>query len=197
MANSERSQQIETLKEELNASSLRAKALFNNYSSDQMLRRPASGGWSAAECVEHLALTTRLFLPDLDAARQKGARESFLSNAPFKCDIVGGILLKMVGPEGRFKVKATKGVPATITSADSTLKNFLTSQDELEGRLEGVAAISLDNMKVPSPFNPIISYNIYSLLRIIEAHQRRHLIQAEKALGLTSPLPHETQPFKD
>ena len=195
MANSERSQQIDTLKTELNASSERARNLFKNHSGDQLLRRPASGGWSAAECVEHLALTTNMFLPDLDAARQKGARESFLSNAPFKCDIVGGLLLKMVGPGGRFKVKATKGVPATLTSSDAALNDFLVSQTALEQRLEGAAAISLDNIKTVSPMNSIISYNIYSLLRIIEAHQRRHLQQAEKALGLSSP--QAPQPFKD
>ena len=91
MANSERSQQIEILKAELNASSERAKALFKNHSNDQLTHKPANGGWSAAECVEHLALTTHMFLPDLDAVRQKGIRESFLSNAPYKLDLVGEI----------------------------------------------------------------------------------------------------------
>ena len=196
MANSERSQQIETLKAELNASSERAKNLFKDHSNDQLTKRPASGGWSAAECVEHLALTTQMFLPDLDDVKQKGARESFLSNAPFKMDIVGGLLLKMVGPGGRFKVKATKGVPGNIASADIALSKYLGSQSALFEHMEGMAAISLDNIKVASPMNPIIRYNVYSLLRIIEAHQRRHLVQAEQALGVASP-PAHTYAFKD
>ena len=187
MANSARAQQIETLKVELNASSERAKALFRGHSNEQLLRRPASGGWSAAECIEHLALVTHLFLPDLEGARQKGARESFLSNAPFKLDLIGGLLLKMVGPSGRFKVKAAAGIPATLSTADVALQEYLASQQALFEHMEGFAAISLDNIKVASPFNAIIKYNIYSLLRIIEAHQRRHLLQAEKALGVNAP----------
>ena len=181
MANSERSQQVETLKEGLNASSEKAKALFTNHSAEQLLKHPANGGWSAAECIEHLTLTTQLNLPSIDAARQKGARESFLSSAPFKLDIVGGLLLKFVGPEGRFKVKATAGVPITITSAEEALNKFLATQHDLLERLEGAAALSLDNIKTPSVVNPMIKFNIYSLFCILEAHQRRHILQAEKA----------------
>jgi hypothetical protein len=33
-----------------------------------------------------------------------------------------------------------------------------------------------------SPFDPRIRYNVYAALRVISAHQRLHLAQAERAM---------------
>ena len=41
--------------------------------------------------------------------------------------------------------------------------------------------LSIDRVKMTSPFNAKIRYNIFSALSILPRHQHRHLWQAEQA----------------
>jgi len=52
------------------------------------------------------------------------------------------------------------------------------------GRLLWLAATLLDlgKLRIVSPFDPRIKYNLYSCLRLIPAHQRLHLRQAEQVV---------------
>ena len=43
-----------------------------------------------------------------------------------------------------------------------------------------VAECDLGKLRIVSPFDPRIKYNLYSCLRLILAHQRLHLRQAEQ-----------------
>ena len=40
----------------------------------------------------------------------------------------------------------------------------------------------IDRVKVTSPFNPRLRYNLYACLTILPRHQERHLWQAERVL---------------
>jgi hypothetical protein len=47
------------------------------------------------------------------------------------------------------------------------------------------AGLALDRIKVASPVDPRVRYNVWSSFNMTDAHQRRHLWQAERALGLS------------
>ena len=85
-------------------------------------------------------------------------------------------------PPARFRVKA----PAKFRPVDTTyvLAKFLASQEQLIAFVSGSAGMALDRFKVASPADSRIRFNAWSSFRIAEAHQRRHLWQAERALGL-------------
>ena len=41
----------------------------------------------------------------------------------------------------------------------------------------------LNRLKIVSPFGARLSYNVYSAFRVLAAHERRHVWQAERAAG--------------
>ena len=55
--------ELQALLEELRHAARRAEQLADSVDEAQWGRRPASGGWSPAECIVHLNLTTDQFLP--------------------------------------------------------------------------------------------------------------------------------------
>ena len=189
MITSERSGQIQALKNELAATSESSKTLFFAHTENDLLRSPAKGGWSAAECLEHLTITSNSFLPTFAQAREKAVRESLHSPAPYSLDIIGRIFVKILEPPVRFGAPAPpQFLPATPTSAKATLEAFLDSQNRVMKELDQSEGISMVNVKVTSPANSLIKYNLYSAYRILTAHQRRHLAQAGKALPQSTPL---------
>lgn len=183
MNTSERSGQIQTLKDEFLSSSEIAGKLFSEQSEETLMRRPTTGKWSAAECLAHLTVTSNKFLPDFATAREKAVRESIHSDAPYKMDIVGKFFVRMTEPPARFKVPAPAPfLPGKPTSAKETLAEFLQSQQALLHALDAAAPISMVSVKVCSPATNVIKYNLYSAFCILAAHQRRHLVQAQKAV---------------
>ena len=183
MIQSVRAEQIQTLKNELNSVSEKVKSLFTEHSNDQLMRRPSSGGWSAAECVAHLTITANKSLEAMEAATVKAVRESLHSSAPYKMDFTGRMFVKILEPPVRFKVPAPAPfVPSAPANSVTALEEFLESQARAFRDLDNAAAISMVNVDVTSSGSSYIKYNLYSAFRIMAAHERRHIWQIEKAL---------------
>ena len=183
MIQSARAEQIQTLKNELNNVSEAAKKIFAEHSNDQLMRRPSSGGWSAAECLAHLTITGNKTMEEMEAATAKALRESIHSNAPYKLDITGKLFLKILEPPVRFKAPAPPAfIPDAPANGVAALEDFLRFQHRALNALETASAISMVNVDVTSPASAHIKYNLYSAFRITAAHERRHIWQIEKAL---------------
>src|SRR2546426_348488 len=60
------------------------------------------------------------------------------------------------------------------------MADFARLQGELAQRLERSSGHDLNRARVVSPFNARLSYNLYSCFRVLLAHERRHLRQAEE-----------------
>jgi len=60
------------------------------------------------------------------------------------------------------------------------LERFDYLQGELLVRIDRAQGLPLERLRVVSPFNARVKYNLYSALKLIPVHQRRHLWQAEQ-----------------
>lgn len=144
---------------------------------DRWHRRPAPERWSAGEHVVHLTLTTRAFLPLLEEA----VNHAPAGQGPYRRDLVGWMLGRLTEPPVRLRVKTMAAfVPSADVPRETALRDFDASQDELAALLRKAAGRALDRVKVASPFDARVRYNVWSTLRILPAHQRRHLWLAEK-----------------
>lgn len=128
------------------------------------------------ECIEHLTITTRNYLVLADKAFVNAPR----GNGPYKKDWMGAFLAWYLDPPYRRKDKTLPAYEPAALDRARVLPDFLESQRQLLDRLEHANGIALDKIKVRSPFNEKIRYNMYSFFCIIAAHQRRHLWQAEQ-----------------
>jgi hypothetical protein len=145
------------------------------------IKRPPSGGWSPAECITHLTMTTDSYLK-LFADAEARVRKDAALPPRFGRGVGGGLLEWILEPPYRTRSKTLAAfVPNSRAPKVETMSSFVRSQKALYAWIDSVASMPLHQMMITSPFNKRLKYNAYSALRIIAAHQRRHLWQAERA----------------
>jgi hypothetical protein len=164
------------LEQQFQACSAAAQSLVGSVPDADLTRKPATLGWSMAECIAHLTATTHLYLPILDAAL-KGAPAG---SGPFKMDWRGRLLKWILEPPYRSRVKTLPSLEPKIAGVKKVLPDFLASQDLLFEAMKPWSGRALDKVTITSPFNKRLRYNIYSLFNVVAAHQRRHLWQAQR-----------------
>jgi hypothetical protein len=181
--------QIAALIGELDAATARAAALAAGGDETIFHARPPSGGWSAAECIAHLTLTTAGMLPRLDPALDLG-RRGVTDDHRYGRGVVGALLVRSMEPPARVRTRTLPSfVPDSTESRDEVMAAFGQSQAALAERLRRASGLNLDRLKVVSPFNAHVKYNVYAAFCVLLAHERRHLWQAERALAAVATPP--------
>lgn len=146
-------------------------------------RRPAPGRWSAAECVAHLQLTAEAFLPPIRRALHEGRRTGGKPPRRYRRDPLGWLLWRMIGPPARVRVRTpARFIPQAVVPRARLLATFDRLQDEQLRCVHEADGLPLGRLRIVSPFDPRVRYNLYSALGILSRHQHRHLWQAERAL---------------
>ena len=174
---------VDTLLHELQDTRGRAEALFNGQTSAQLLRRPAEKRWSPAECVEHLNITNRAYLPRLSEAIRTLRQKNLLSRGGFRMDWKARLLKYWLEPPSRLRLPTGAAFrPVSVPDPSAILTAFQSLGQKLEQELASARSLALDAENIHSPFAENMEYNVYSAFVIIAAHNRRHLWQAGNAL---------------
>jgi hypothetical protein len=175
---------IEILESELNAATDRARALVDNTPARLFTVRPSLTQWSAAECLSHLSISTEMFLPVLRKAADDARSRGLTGNGAPTMDLLGRILKWFLEPPVRSRMKTTAAfVPRSIRAKAEAFAEFSILQSQLIDLLRSTRDLPIGKVKIISPFDSRVRYNIYSAFRIVAAHQRRHLWQAEQAVA--------------
>lgn len=175
--------QLERIGVELAEARRRAHEIARPLTAELWNARPAVDQWSVAECVVHLNLTSRAFLPLIRDAISKGRDLKLVGTGPFRRDIIGWLVYWITDPPVRFRVKTTAAfVPAEAEPKDRVLGDFDMLQDQVAGYVREADGLDLGRLRIISPFDSRLKYNLYSCMRIIPAHQRQHLLQAEQVV---------------
>lgn len=174
-------EQLDRVRGELRDAQAAIVALGASVSDAQWTARPRSGGWSAAECIAHLTMTTEVYLRLL-----RTAVAAVPAGAPvptrYRMGFGGWLLAKFLEPPARLRSKTIPAfIPEAAAPKAATLAAFAMSQDELLQWIDGAAHIALNRAMITSPFNERLKYNAYTALCVTTAHQRRHTWQAERA----------------
>ena len=151
-------------------------------------RKPAPNEWSAAECVEHLNLTSRAYIPLLRDAVASAGEARHSPTKHYRHDALGWFLSKMVEPLrhlGKFRFIRVKTTPAFVPKAGRSrtevLSDFVRLQTDLISLVRSADGLPIDDVKIVSPFGGRMKYGAYSAMVIVARHQHRHLEQAEEA----------------
>ncbi|MEO8908760.1 MAG: DinB family protein [Gemmatimonadaceae bacterium] len=180
-------QQLADIVDSLKGNQARLRALSDGISESAWNRKPAPERWSAAECVEHLNLTSRAYLPELHDAVEKAKKNHGTAKTHYRRDPIGWFMSKMIGPRHSGKlplprVKTTEDfVPKGQRPQTETLSEFIQLQGALVSLIRAADGLPIDKVKVVSPFGGKMKYSAYSALVIIKQHEARHLQQAEEA----------------
>lgn len=168
----------------------RARARLRRLSADtpdeRWSARSDPTSWSVAECVAHLNTTSRAFIPVLRAA----FAEHPPSPSPprhYRRDAMGWLVTAFAAPLpriggrriGRMRTRSAFH-PSGPLDRDALVDAFERLQDEQVELTKVAEGRPLGTIRIASPFDPRVTYNAYSALRILPRHQHRHLQQAEE-----------------
>src|SRR5882672_10971945 len=83
-----------------------ADTLVATLTDDQFAWKPSPQAWSIAQCIDHLNVTARLYLPQLDEGIANAIRQGLYGEGPFKYWWLARLLVRMMEPPPRMRVKA-------------------------------------------------------------------------------------------
>jgi hypothetical protein len=146
---------------------------------------PAPGAWSAAQCLDHLAMTSRTYVAAMDAALAPAAprTNSAVQVAP---GAPSRWFVRQLEPPVRRKVKAPKIVaPAASRRRDEGWRDFVAANDSYREFAHRCEQIDVNRIRFRNPFAPV-RFTIGTGLVLMVAHHRRHVWQMERAIAAAS-----------
>lgn len=152
-----------------------ATSRFQNMPSDALLKPAAKGGWSIAQCLEHLNAYGHYYLPQINRSLQRSKKNSHT----FKSSWLGSYFTAMMEPEtGKRKTKAFKAyVPASELDAHAVVAEFIQQQEHLFKYIEAARQADL-NIRIPISISRWIRLKLGDVLQFVIAHNERHIQQA-------------------
>jgi hypothetical protein len=174
---------LQRIADEFTEAQRRLHRLADTCADQLWARRPAPERWSAAECVAHLQLTAEAFLPSIRRALDEGCSAGRRAPRRYRRDPLGWLLWRLIGPPARVRVPTpARFAPQAAEPGPQLLAGFDRLQAEQLRCVQEADGLPLGRLRIVSPFDPRVRYNIYSALSILARHQHRHLWQAERAL---------------
>ena len=166
--------QLDTVLNQVENVTLRARNLVAGRRQAQLATSIELTSWSVAQCLDHLAQTTNAFLPPISAAIARAPR--LTTNRALRTGALTRLFLRNLEPPYLAPL-----VPRQ-RDFNSAWAAFEQSQAQLAKAVQSAIGFAVDRVRVESPVYARFSYNVYGALRMLAAHERRHLWQIERIL---------------
>ena len=183
------SPQLAAVDAELERLTAEVRSLADASTDERFNQPPAPGGWSAAQCVNHLTVTGRLYLPSFDVALIEARARNRVGAGPFQHTLLGRLAIWNSDAPPKFKLPAPRAMrptakPAAPVPRDVVVREFVEVQREFQQRVRDAAGLDLGRVRMGSPLAPLFRLPLWDWFGVLTAHERRHVLQARKALGL-------------
>lgn len=174
--------QLRAVIDEFERARARLHMLATTVPAGRWAERPHPARWSVSECIAHLNLTSAAYVPLLRDGIARARRAKGSAPRRYRRDLVGWLLWKSTGPPVRFRMTTTAPfVPAGADPPERLIAEADRLQDEQIARVREADGLPIGLVRIASPFDPRLKYNLYACLTILPRHQHRHLWQAEQA----------------
>src|SRR5262245_9338661 len=160
-------------------------AAFRGLSSEQINWKPSPSEWSIAQCLEHLLLLNKPYIPQIEKILAGKRQASLWERAPLLPAFFGRLGLAAVQPASKQQVKARPAfVPASSDIDIGILHRFSAHQGDLIHLMKATAELPIEKIIITSVVSPVVTYSLSDAYRILVAHERRHLQQAERVMQM-------------
>ncbi|HWQ35120.1 MAG TPA: DinB family protein [Blastocatellia bacterium] len=168
---------------ETEAIAAEAQQSFGHLDAGQLNWKPGAEAWSVAQCLEHLLVANRAMLRPIDKALAGTWQRTFFERLPVLPGLFGRLLVKSQTPGSGRKFKAPPRASPSASEFDAQIvSRFVTQQGEIAERLKGLERHAAARIVMTSPFISFITYSLLDGCRLIIAHERRHLAQAQRVM---------------
>ena len=156
---------------------------------EQLAAKPAPDKWSTAQCLEHLNIYGRHYLPAMEKAIRAAERCGSEPAKTFRAGWLGAYFTKLMLPQPggslKLKMKSPKdAVPSESPDAAAMLAEFIDQQERMLLLLTAAQAVNLTTVRVPTSLSPWIRLRLGDTLGFVVAHLERHVLQASRACEL-------------
>ncbi len=163
-----------------------ANEQFGGLSEAQINWKPSEEKWSIGECLEHLAITHKLYTSQIKQLQPLFEDSSGDSNK-FKHTFSGRMILKYVDPNSTTRSKTFKVFKPSMKQINTNIiGSFCEEVGSMISFAEKLHGVDLTKLKISSPVSKLLKMNIGDALLINLYHDKRHLNQAEKILNDTN-----------
>jgi hypothetical protein len=172
---------IQTLEDQINTAERNARSLVAGLTEEEGVWRMTPGTWSIAECLDHLAITNRLYLAAMEEAAEQARQRGRMRRGPAMPGWFGRWFVNLLEPpvNPRFKLKAPRMIqPRKGPALADAFARHEASQHAVRSFLRTNADLDLAGILFPNPFIRGIRFSLATGLHNIVAHERRHLWQA-------------------
>jgi hypothetical protein len=172
--------QLETVLNQVESVTLKAQDMVGGRCGADLTASLESASWSVAQCLDHLARTTDAFLPAISSAVVLAPQ--LTSNRALRTGTLTRLFIRNLEPPYRLRFKVLAPLVPCDQCFDSAWNVFENSQAELMKTIQSAIGLAVDQVRVKSPVYGRFSYNVYGALRMLAAHERRHLWQIQQIL---------------
>lgn len=164
---------------ELSANDQTAQALAAGLSDEQLNWQPSPGSWSIGQCLEHLCITNETYLTAISAALAERPDSPVEQIIPGWFG--GWFIRRFVEPSPDTKrVPAPSKIRPTTHASLVVLDRFLSCNKSCRELIARACGKNVNRIRFWNPFLPGIRFTVGTGFQIIECHERRHLLQAER-----------------
>jgi len=176
-------QQLLTELYQLTEQASAAAQTFKNLPLAQLNFKPTDAAWSILECIEHLNLYGKFYLPEIEEALQKAAKVD--ATNVYKSSFLGDFFVNSIKAGNQKKMKATQMMlPQKSDVSITTLDQFIKQTERLKTILTQARQCDLTKPKTPISLTKFLNLRLGDTLRFLVYHNERHILQAEKTHGL-------------
>jgi len=156
---------------------------FGGLSTAQINWKPDPKRWSVAQCLDHLIAGNRELHRPIDEIIEGRTQTRVLERAPAYARLWGRLMVRQLRPEAKLKLTApSKATPAASAIDRDIVRRFVDQQSDTIRRMQLLDERNRGDVVLTSPFAWPVVYRAIDACRIIVAHERRHLAQAERVV---------------
>ena len=158
---------------------LRTIQELKDLSDEDLNRKPAHGGWSILECIEHLNLYGRFYLPEIEKQLLKA--QTVPKNKVFKSSRIGDFFVNSIRVDNGKKMKAVKPMDSTGMKLNAkVLDQFIKQLELLKSLLHKCKNVDLNRTKTAISLTKLVRLRMGDTLRFLVHHNERHVLQASR-----------------
>lgn len=149
---------------------------------------PDQHKWSAIQCLEHLNIYSRYYLPQLAKAIQTAQLHQQAATPQFKSGWLGNWFTGIMQPkpDGSLPMRMPSpknAQPAATPDVTSVMNEFINGQQQLLLLLQQAHGVNLAQPRIPTTLSKLIKFSLGDTFRFFIAHEERHVLQALRAVG--------------
>ncbi|HEY6899258.1 MAG TPA: DinB family protein [Puia sp.] len=180
----DKNQLLEALEDLVNSHIQTAVAEFQNMRHDELNQPAADGGWSIAQCLEHLNRYGDYYIPMISQGLTR--QRQLVKGGEFKSGLLGAYFTRMMNPDtntGKKKLRAFKAYsPDRELDAHAVVAEFIRQQEELLLCLRRARMADLNKTRIPVSILKWIKLKLGDVFQFLILHDERHVRQARRNL---------------